>query len=106
MPDWLNAVVGFATAIGASGLVGWLLSRKLNQEIARKARIETEAALDDALDQPREQAAVWYGRWQEEVNAREADRLIYRGEIDGLKRRVERLEAQLREHGLTPRNGH
>lgn len=105
MDSWASTLIGFLTAIAASGVVGWLLNRKLSQEVTRKTRIEAEAALDEALDQPREQAAVWYGRWQEEVAAREADRVIYRGEINALKCRVGNLERQLLDAGLVPVNG-
>ena len=105
LPAWADFLIGFAGVIAASGAVGWWLNRRLNQEIVRKTHIEAEAAVDEALEQAREQTRVWYGRWQEEVSAREADRVTYRSEIDALKRRLGHLEQQIVGAGLVPVNG-
>ena len=105
MPTWANFLIGFAGVVTASGVVGWWLNRRLNQEIARKTHIEAESAVDEALEQAREQTRVWYKRWQEEVDARTADRVTYRSEINSLKGRVERLEEQIVNAGLIPVNG-
>lgn len=114
--SWVNAVVGFLGVIVASGIVAWWLNRKLNREMARQAHADANHAEDSTLLQAREQARVWYDRWQEEVDAREADRVAHRKAVEDLQAalakevlarsklesRVDSLVAQMRTAGLQP----
>jgi len=99
MPVWAAIVVAVVSSSTLSLLVGWWLNRRQNEEVARKAHLDTQQAVDAALAAARAETQKWYDEWKEEADARAADREAFSkkmGELEEKGRLRDREIAALR----------